>query len=107
MSYDKVSSGIDSKEESLNSILEEAAAESRRISLAIQEIAGTTNCKRVQINALKRWAIQNRYWISNRCILGEFSDRGSENEVYMDAAHESVNKLNDFRYADDNLEPFF
>lgn len=36
-----------------------------------------------------------------------FSDRGSENEVYMayDGIH--VYKLNDFRYSDDNLTPFF
>ncbi len=52
MSHDKISSGINSQEEGIHRILEEAAAESRRISLAIQEIAGTTSCKGVQIHGL-------------------------------------------------------
>ncbi|MBD5348751.1 MAG: hypothetical protein HDR84_05840 [Bacteroides sp.] len=107
MSYDKISSGINSQEKGINRVLEEAAAESRRISLSIQEVAGTTSCKGVQIHGLKQWAIKNQVWISDLTELGEFSDRGSENEVYMDSFHEVVNKLNDFRYADDNLEPFF
>lgn len=107
MSHDKIPSGINCQEEGINRLLEEAATESRRISLAIQKIAGTTSCKGVQIHGLKQWAIKNHIWISNISQLGEFSDRGSENEVYMDAEHHVVNKLNDFRYADDNLEPFF
>lgn len=106
MIYDKISSRNNTKEDGINSLLEAASAEARRISLAIQEIAGTTACKRVQIHGLKKWAIENGYWF-DRNDLGEFSDRGSENEVYMDSANEIVNKLNDFRYADDNLESFF
>lgn len=107
MSYDKISSGINSQKAGFNRILEEAASEARRISLAIQKIAGTTSCKGVQIQGLKKWAINNRFWITDIKKLGEFSDRGSENEVYMDSVNGVVNKLNDFRYADDNLEPFF
>ncbi len=107
MSHDKISSGINCQKEGINRVLEEAAAESRRISLAIQKIAGTTSCKGVQIHGLKQWAIENKTWINDISELGEFSDRGSENEVYMDSIHKVVNKLNDFRYADDNLEPFF
>ena len=107
MNYDKISSGINRKEEGVNSLLEAASAESRRISLAIQDVAGTTACKGVQISGLRKWAIENECWIDNRAVLGEFSDRGSENEVYMDSANEIVNKLNDFRYADDNLDAFF
>ncbi|MBD5387271.1 hypothetical protein HDR70_05240 [bacterium] len=107
MSYDKISSGINCQEKGINRLLEEAATESRRISLAIQKIAGTTSCKGVQIHGLKKWAVKNQVWISDIIRLGEFSDRGSENEVYMDSIHHVVNKLNDFRYADDNLESFF
>lgn len=107
MSHDKISSGINCQEEGINRILEAAAAESRRISLAIQKIAGTTYCKGVQIHGLKQWAIANHLWIDDINTLGEFSDRGSENEVYMDSVSQIVNKLNDFRYADDNLGPFF
>lgn len=107
MGHDKISSGINSEKEGFNSLLEAASAEARRISLAIQEVAGTTACKGVQINGLKKWAIEKGCWIDNRESLGEFSDRGSENEVYMDSETEIVNKLNDFRYADDNLKGFF
>lgn len=53
MKYDKIPSGINSEKEGVNSLLETAAAEARRISLAIQEVAGTTACKGVQITRLK------------------------------------------------------
>ena len=36
-----------------------------------------------------------------------YSDRGSENEVYASLDSRFVYKLNDFRYSDDNLSPFF
>lgn len=107
MDYDQISSGINSEEESFNSLMEAASAEAGRISRTIQEIAGTKACKGVQINGLKRWAINNNCWICNNDVLGKFSDRGSENEVYMNSSKELVYKLNDFRYADDNLESFF
>lgn len=107
MNYDKISSGINSQKEGVNSLLEAAATEARRISRAIQEVAGTTACKGVQINGLKKWAIENSCWIDDIGSLGEFSDRGSENEVYMNPVNQLVYKLNDFRYADDNLESFF
>ncbi len=107
MEYDKISSGINSEKEGFDNLMEEAANEARRISRAIQEVAGTTACKGVQIHGLKKWARQKGYWISSYGILGEFSDRGSENEVYMDSVNQIVYKLNDFRYADDNLELFF
>lgn len=107
MYYDQIPSRINSQEESINSLMEAASAEARRISRAIQEIAGTKACKGVQVNGLKRWAIINNCWIASRDVLGTFSDRGSENEVYMDSTNELVFKLNDFRYADDNLDSFF
>lgn len=54
-----------------------------------------------------QWTEEIGCWFDNRATFGEFYDRGSENEVYMDAATDTVYKLNDFRYADDNLESFF
>lgn len=107
MDYDKISSGINSEKESIDSLMETAAAEARRISRAIQKVARTTACKGVQINGLKQWAVKNNCWIPNCSSLGNFSDRGSENEVYMDTTNELIYKLNDFRYADDNLGQFF
>lgn len=107
MEYDKISSGINSEKESIDNLLEAEAAEARRISCTIQEIAGTTACKGVQIKGLKNWAIENNCWIESYELLGEYSDRGSENEVYMNSETQIVYKLNDFRYADDNIESFF
>lgn len=107
MTYDKIPSRINSKKDGFNSLLEAASAESRRISRAIQDVAGTTACKGVQINGLKKWALTHDCWLEDINTLGKFSDRGSENEVYMDWKNAMVNKLNDFRYADDNLESFF
>lgn len=54
MDYDPISSGINSQKESFDCLLEKVAAEAGRISRAIQEIAGTTACKGVQINGLKK-----------------------------------------------------
>lgn len=53
MSHDEISSRINRQENGINRLLEEAAAEARRISLAIQKIAGTASCKGVQIHGLK------------------------------------------------------
>ena len=72
MSHDKISSGINSQEKGINRVLEEAAAESRRISSAIQKIAGTTSCKGVQIHGLKKWAIKNKVWINEKMNWGNF-----------------------------------
>lgn len=49
----------------------------------------------------------NGYWIEDALSLGAFSDRGSENEVYVASSGMTVFKLNDFRYSDDNLSAFF
>ena len=59
------------------------------------------------LNQFKRWAKKNGYWIDNGLILGDYADRGSENEVYLSPKENIVYKLNDFRYSDDNLSPFF
>ena len=73
---------------------------------SVQALAGTTSCKGVQIARLREWAVSNHCWI-DRTTLGTFSDRGSENEVYASLDSRYVYKLNDFRYSDDNLNPFF
>ncbi|MDE7375426.1 MAG: hypothetical protein K2N16_01110 [Muribaculaceae bacterium] len=105
--YDGVSQENNSEEDGVDSLLERASDEAGRILCSIQALAGTTSCKGVQIAGLKKWAIDNGCWIDNPNTIGVFSDRGSENEVYMDVNHSMVYKLNDFRYADDNLTPFF
>ena len=74
---------------------------------SIQALAGTTACKGVQITRLKEWAVNNDLWIDDISQLGTYSDRGSENEVYINNETQIVYKLNDFRYSDDNLMPFF
>lgn len=107
MSHDRVPQEENQGEASVDSLLERASDEARRLLKTIQEIAGTTSCKGVQISGLKKWAKQQGCWISEISLLGIFTDRGSENEVYIDNSAKTVYKLNDFRYSDDNLEPFF
>ena len=94
----------DAKEHGL---LARASAFAGGVLSSIQAIAGTTACKGVQIARLKEWAINNAIWIDDISQLGTFSDRGSENEVYINNETQIVYKLNDFRYSDDNLMPFF
>lgn len=103
---DVLSSQVNRNEESFDSLLEEASAEAGRILESVQAVAGTTRCKGVQIHGLEHYAKCNGLWINDASALGVFSDRGSENEVYMSSQDETVYKLNDFRYSDDNLTPF-
>ena len=104
---DRLSQKSERRDEKVNSILEDAAEISGGVLSSIQAIAGTTACKGVQIARLKEWAINNAIWIDDISQLGTFSDRGSENEVYINNETQIVYKLNDFRYSDDNLMPFF
>ncbi len=104
----RLSSQGESRKTPDNDLLDEATIVARDVLKSIQALAGTTNCKGVQIARLKDWAIKNHYWIDDISELGIFSDRGSENEVYLSYNDEHIlYKLNDFRYADDNLTPFF
>lgn len=90
----------------VDSILEKAESIAQGVLESIQKIAGTTACKRVQITRLPEWAKENGHWINN-ILLGDYADRGSENEVYLSESDDVVYKLNEFRYSDDNLTPFF
>lgn len=87
--------------------MEQAEALAQRVLKSIQAVAGTTDCKGVQIARLTDFAKQKNYWIDTPESLGDFADRGSENEVYLSKGDRVVYKLNDFRYSDDNLTPFF
>ena len=104
---DRLSQKSERRDEKVNSILEDAAEISGGVLSSIQAIAGTTACKGVQIARLKEWAQSNNLWIEDARTLGTFSDRGSENEVYLSLESNRVYKLNNFRYSDDNLMPFF
>ena len=104
---DRISQKDNCRKEEINSILEDAAKISGRVLSSIQALAGTTACKGVQIARLKEWAVNNSLWIDDISQLGTYSDRGSENEVYINNETQIVYKLNDFRYSDDNLMPFF
>lgn len=91
----------------IDSLLAAVESVARGVLESIQAIAWTTACKGVQIARLADWARRNDCWIANLDALGTFEDRGSENEVYLSANNAVVSKLNDFRYSDDNLCPFF
>ena len=104
---DRISQKDNCRKEEIGSLLEDAAKISGRVLSSIQALAGTTACKGVQITRLKEWAVNNDLWIDDISQLGTYSDRGSENEVYINNETQIVYKLNDFRYSDDNLMPFF
>ena len=104
---DRLSQKDNCRKEEIGSLLEDAAKISGRVLSSIQALAGTTACKGVQIARLKEWAINNAIWIDDISQLGTYSDRGSENEVYINNETQIVYKLNDSRYSDDNLMPFF
>ena len=104
---DRLSQKSEPRNAKVNSILEDAAEVAGGVLSSIQALAGTTACKGVQIARLKEWAVNNRLWIDDISLLGTYSDRGSENEVYVNNETQTVYKLNDFRYSDDNLMPFF
>lgn len=87
-------------------ILEQAEAVAQGVLESVQKIAGTTDCKGVQIAQLAKWAMKHNFWLDPQ-DLGTYEDRGSENEVYLSHSENVVYKLNDFRYSDDNLVPFF
>lgn len=72
----------DGAEKSIRSFLAEASAISSRTFESIQALAGTTFCKGVQINALRKFAIENHCWFPDASVLGVYADRGSEYEVY-------------------------
>lgn len=105
-SNQRVSPQGDNREDAVGSLLAEASDFARGVLESIQALAGTTSCKGVQIARLKDWAITNHCWL-DKDKLGSYSDRGSENEVYASPDSKFVYKLNDFRYSDDNLTPFF
>lgn len=90
----------------VSGILEQAELVARRVLKSVQAVAGTTTCKGVQIAQLGKWAKSHGCWLDVK-QLGSYEDRGSENEVYLSSVENCVYKLNDFRYTDDNLTPFF
>ena len=95
------------REESEGGILESASTFAQRVLEEIEALAGTTACKSVQLVKLKKWAQEKDCWFDDRTQFGDFFDRGSENEVYLSTNGTEIIKLNDFRYSDDNLSPFF
>ena len=88
-------------------LLEVASAVARGVLEEVKALAGTTTCKSVQLVRLRKWAQENGCWFNDRSHFGDFFDRGSENEAYLSEDGTEIVKLNDFRYSDDNLTPFF
>ena len=95
------------RNENESGILEDASTFAQRVLEEIEALAGTTACKSVQLVRLKKWSKEQGCWRDDRTRFGDFFDRGSENEVYLSSDGTEIIKLNDFRYSDDNLTPFF
>lgn len=104
---ERVSQESERRNEGKNGVLESASAVARRVLKTLEELAGTTACKSVQLVELRKWAQQAGYWFADRSQFGDFFDRGSENETYLSPDQKYIIKLNDFRYSDDNLTSFF
>ena len=58
-----ISQTCDSSQNGVISLLEEASHVSRGVFESIQALAGTTYCKGVQINELRKFAQRNGCWI--------------------------------------------
>ena len=95
------------RNEGESSLLARASAVAQGVLKEIEALAGTTSCKSVQLVRLQQWAKEKGCWFDDCSQFGDFFDRGSENETYLSADGKMVIKLNDFRYADDNLTSFF
>ena len=106
-SFERISQESECKKGSQDSLLERASAVAQRVLKEIEALAGTTSCKSVQLVSLKKWAQDKGCWFNDCSQFGDFFDRGSENEVYLAPDGQHIIKLNDFRYSDDNLGPFF
>ena len=106
-SSERLSQESECREAGRYGILDEASAVALGVLKEIEALAGTTTCKSVQLVKLKKWALEQGCWFSDRTQFGEFFDRGSENEVYLSPDQKYIVKLNDFRYSDDNLTSFF
>ena len=104
---ERISQESECRNENASCILESASAVARGVLEEIKALAGTTACKSVQLVRLKKWAQEHGCWYSDCSVLGEFFDRGSENETYISHDQTEIVKLNDFRYSDDNLTSFF
>ena len=104
---ERVSQEGQCQNEAEGGILESASAFAQRVLEEIETLAGTTACKTVQLVRLKKWAQQQGCWFDDCSQFGDYFDRGSENEVYLSSDQKAIIKLNDFRYADDNLTSFF
>ena len=74
------------RNEGNSSLLEIASTVAQRVLEEIKALAGTTACRSVQLVRLKKWAKEQGCWFDNRNLFGDFFDRGSENEVYINAA---------------------
>ena len=106
-SFKRISQEGQRQNEAESGILESASAFAQRVLEEVEALAGTTACKTVQLVRLKQWAQEKDCWFDDNRQFGDFFDRGSENEVYLSPDQKEIVKLNDFRYADDNLTSFF
>ena len=104
---ERISQEGERRNEGQGDLLESASSFAYGVLKEIETLAGTTTCKSVQLVKLKQWAIDNNCWFADNSKFGDFFDRGSEIEAYLSPDGKNIIKLNDFRYSDDNLTPFF
>lgn len=103
----RISQEEERREAELGGVLEQAEAVAQGVLESVQAVAGTAACKAVQVSKLRDWASANGLWTADADSIGVLADKGKENEVRLKADVNKVVKLNNFRYSDDNLAPFF
>ena len=81
--FERISQEGECRNESESGLLESASIFAQRVLEEIEALAGTTACKSVQLERLKKWAQEHDCWFNNQKQFGDFFDRGSENEVYL------------------------
>lgn len=104
--HQRVSQGTDRGENEVHGILGEASEIVRGEKEAAGDVEPAEGYKGGQTKALKEFAGKKGVWIDDYSRLGDFLDKGGENEVYS-KDDKVVYKLNNFEYAGDDLVNFF
>jgi hypothetical protein len=63
--------------------------------------------KNEQLAVIEKTAKENGIWFNDISFVGEFFSKGGENEVYFSPAKNKVYKINNFKYAGDDVSNFF
>ena len=90
---ERLSQASECRNEEECGILDAASEAARRVLEEIEALAGTTACKSVQLVRLKKWALEQGCWFSDRTQFGEFIRLGfhpEDNGEYYTNGHHDI-----------------